>query len=136
MPQVRSSVALLVVLAGVSVAATQNTSSSRQAALAEAKQASARQTARFGSMPSSYVPRPAIVNRHALMTTHHPDVAAALNLANLPSSGKVYSFPELSRVSFLSPVSVHRDVFPESKAPEINKQKLRLVKPHNVRPLQ
>ena len=135
MPQIRSFIALLLVLAGISGAITQNTSSSRQAALAEAKQASARQTAGFGSMPAGHVPRPAPVNRHALMTTHHPDVAEALSQAKLPSSGKAYSFPEFSRVSFLSPASVHRDVFPESRMPEINKQKLRMAKPHNVQPL-
>src|SRR5947209_2752166 len=136
MLQVRSFLALILLLAGVSTAATQNTSSSRQAAMAEAKQASASHPARPISMPSNPVVRPGAVNRHALMTTQHPDVAAALGQANLPSSGKAHSFPGLSRANFLSAANARPVVFPESKAPKINTGKLRTTKSKNIWPLQ
>ena len=139
MLQMKCFVAFLLVLSGTFAAAAQNTSSSRQAAIAEAKKASAGQMAKPAVVPeslsSAHVIHPAALDRHALMMTRHPDIAAALTQANLPASGKAYSFPELSKASFLSPANARSDVFPASKASHINTRKLRMTKPREVRPL-
>lgn len=133
MLQVKWLVAFLLVLCGMSLAAAQNSSSNRQSALAGAKKAAANITSRQPIVPrirsSKQVPRPVAANRHGLMAARHPGLSYPLDQANLPPSGKVHSFPELSRARFLAPANIHPEGFPEFRAPQINKRKLLTAKP-------
>ena|SRR5437763_212084 len=141
MLQVRWFITFLIVLVGTSAAAMQDASSPRQAAIAEAKKVNATQASKPpvvpGTFPSSGHPaHPVALNRHALMITQHADIASALTPANIPSSGKAYSFPALSKASFLAPANARSEVFPEPKAPHINTRKLRMAKPPDVHPVR
>ena len=131
MLQVKWFVAFLLVLCSVSAVAIQNTP-----ATAGAKQAGAALTSRqpviAESRPSKQAPRAADVNRHGLMAAQHPGLSDPLDQANLPSLGKVHSFPVLAKARFLAPINVHPAELPESRAPQINMRKLLTAKPPDV----
>lgn len=131
MLQAKWFVASLLVLCSVSAVATQN-----KPATAGAKKAGAALTSRQPVIPehrsSKQVPHPVAMSRHGFMAAQHPGLSYPLDQANLPSSGRVHSFPVLAKASFFSPVGVHPSIpaIPaESKAPRIDRRKLWMAKP-------
>lgn len=128
MLQAKWFVASLLVLCSASAVAIQN-----NPATAGAKKAGAALTSGQPVVPEprslKQVPRPVAMNHHGFMAAQHPGLSYPLSQANLPSSGKVHSFPVLAKASFFSPVDVHPSIPAESKTPQIDRHKLLMARP-------